>query len=74
MFKIIEFNPIIFLNISLFPFYVGIMGPILEEYLFRGIVYNELKTFESKKNATILASLIFALVHTNYINMIYAFL
>ncbi|NLL44853.1 MAG: CPBP family intramembrane metalloprotease [Mollicutes bacterium] len=74
LFKIIEFNPIIFSEY----FFVsilctGIMGPILEEYLFRGIVYNELKTFESKKNATILASLIFALVHTNYINMIYAF-
>jgi len=52
----------------------GIIGPILEEFLFRGIVYNHLKTFEEPKTAMILGSLIFALVHTNYVNMVYAFL
>lgn len=50
----------------------GILGSVLEELLFRGIVYNRLKLLEPK-NAMIMGSLIFALMHTNYINMIYAF-
>ncbi|MBR4073578.1 MAG: CPBP family intramembrane metalloprotease, partial [Clostridia bacterium] len=28
----------------------GICGPILEEFLFRGLVYNKLKTFNKKKS------------------------
>lgn len=52
----------------------GICGPILEELLFRGIVYNKLKTFNKKKTAIILTSVIFALFHTDIVNMIYAFI
>ncbi|MBR6690495.1 MAG: CPBP family intramembrane metalloprotease [Bacilli bacterium] len=51
----------------------GILGPILEELVFRGIVYNKLKKFNKKKVAIILTSLIFALFHNNIINAIYAF-
>lgn len=50
----------------------GILGSILEELLFRGVVYNRLKLFEPK-NALILSGLVFALMHTNYVNMVYAF-
>ena len=51
----------------------GIAGPILEELIFRGIVYNKLKTFNKKMSAIILTSLIFGIIHGNVINMIYAF-
>lgn len=52
----------------------GILGPILEEYLFRGIVYNNLKTFNKTKTSIIITTIIFSIVHTNIINSIYAFL
>ena len=52
----------------------GICGPILEELLFRGIVYNKLKEFNKPKAATVLCSLIFGIMHTNIINGIYAFI
>lgn len=51
----------------------GIIGPILEELLFRGIVYNKLKEFNKLKIAIILCSIIFSLMHSNIIDMIYAF-
>ena len=51
----------------------GICGPILEEFIFRGIVYNKLKTFNKKMTAIILTSVIFGIVHSNIINGIYAF-
>ena len=51
----------------------GICGPILEELIFRGIVYNKLKTFNKPMTAIILTSVIFGLIHTNIINGIYAF-
>ena len=51
----------------------GICGPILEELLFRGIVYNKLKEFNSPMKSVILASVIFGLFHSNIINAIYAF-
>lgn len=51
----------------------GICGPILEEFIFRGIVYNELKPFNKKMTAIILTSIIFGIVHSNIINGIYAF-
>jgi len=52
----------------------GILGPILEELIFRGIVYNKLKTFNKQKISMILTSIIFALFHSDIINAIYAFI
>lgn len=52
----------------------GILGPILEELVFRGIVYNKLKTFNNYKVSIILTSIIFALFHSNIIDSIYAFI
>lgn len=49
----------------------GIIGPIIEEYLFRGIVYNKLLEFNSNKISFILACLIFSLVHNNLLQIIY---
>lgn len=52
----------------------GIMGPILEELLFRGIVYNKLLIFNNKNRSIFITSLIFSLFHfPNIINIIYAF-
>lgn len=51
----------------------GILGPILEELVFRGIVYNKLKDFNKPMTSIILTSVIFALFHSDIINAIYAF-
>lgn len=51
----------------------GICGPILEEYLFRGIVYNRLKKVTKIMTSIILCSLIFGFMHTNLIDAIYGF-
>lgn len=50
----------------------GIVGPIIEEYLFRGIVYHKLKELYPKKNAMVLCTIIFALFHGNLIKIIFA--
>ena len=52
----------------------GIIGPILEELLFRGIVYNKLLAFNSHKKACIITSVMFSLMHfPNIITMFYTF-
>lgn len=50
----------------------GIMGPIIEELLFRGIVYEKLKTVLKEKHATILSVIIFAIFHNGISQIIYA--
>lgn len=65
-------------NFDLNIFYViniALVGPILEEYLFRGIVFNKLLGFNSEKKAYFISVIIFALFHTGGIlNIIYAFI
>ena len=51
----------------------GIIGPILEEVLFRYILLNDLKKFNSPKKSIIIATIIFAIVHGSIIKIIYAF-
>ena len=51
----------------------GICGPILEELIFRGIVYNKLKTFNKPMIAIVLSSIIFGVVHGSIVNIIYTF-
>lgn len=52
----------------------GIIGPILEELLFRGIVYNKLLEFNNHKKACVITSIMFSLMHfPNFITMIYTF-
>lgn len=60
--------PIIVLFIS-----SGIIGPILEELLFRGIVYNKLKEFNKPMKSIVLTSIIFGVIHFNLLNTVYAF-
>ena len=53
----------------------GIIGPILEELLFRGIVYNKLLEFNNHKKACVITSIMFSLMHfPNFITMIYTFI
>ena len=52
----------------------GIIGPILEEVLFRYILLNNLKKFNTSKKSIIIATLIFAIVHGSIIKIIYAFI
>lgn len=51
----------------------GILGPILEEYIYRGKVFKSFNKIFSPKWSCILMTLLFALVHTGIINMLYAF-
>lgn len=52
----------------------GIMGPILEEYMYRGKILKCFHKIFSFKWSCILTTLLFALVHTGIINIFYAFL
>lgn len=52
----------------------GILGPILEELLFRKKLLNELLYFNSKNKAIFLSSLIFSLLHFGIDTIIYAFI
>lgn len=52
----------------------GIIGPIIEELMFRGIIYNEAKNKYNNKKAIIITTIIFALLHVNFMQIIYAFI
>ncbi len=60
-------------NILLTAILSGIIGPILEELLFRGIVFERLKKFNSLNTSILLSSIIFGLFHNNIIQILYAF-
>ena len=51
----------------------GILGPILEELIFRGIVYEKLKTFNKKTTSMYITGMLFGLFHGNIIQFVYAF-
>lgn len=52
----------------------SIIGPILEEFIYRGILYNKLKEFNSNRTSIIISSVIFGLIHINPIKIIYTFI
>lgn len=52
----------------------ALMTPILEELVFRGIIFGRLKTMLPKIPAIVVSALIFAAVHLNIVQFIYAFL
>lgn len=53
----------------------GLIGPILEELVFRGIVYNKLKKINKTMNSIIISSIIFSLFHfSSILNLIYSFM
>ena len=53
---------------------LGILTPILEELLFRGIIYKRLKMYYEVIVAAYIAAIIFAVAHFNLIQGIYAFI
>lgn len=50
----------------------GLIGPIYEEILFRGIFYNKLLKFTSPKKSLIITTICFSLIHFSPIKMLYA--
>lgn len=52
---------------------VGIIGPVMEELMFRGIMYHDLKEKFSNMQSILLCSIIFACFHVSFIQFIYAF-
>lgn len=52
----------------------SILGPILEELVFRGIVYEKLKTFNKQSISMVITGALFGLFHGNIIQFVYAFL
>lgn len=50
----------------------GILVPLCEELIFRGLVYNRMKEYSPKATAMFLSALFFGLYHGNMIQMIYA--
>ena len=51
-----------------------ILGPIVEELLFRKNLLDKLLQFNSKINSIIISALIFSFMHSSYNSMIYAFI
>ena len=62
------------INIYIALFGSVIIGPILEELVFRYLIYNNLNKYNKKNTSIILSSIIFALVHNGFINIVYAFI
>lgn len=53
---------------------LGILSPIAEELLFRGLIYRRFKEFTAVIPAMLWASLTFALLHGNLVQGVYAFI
>lgn len=51
---------------------LGMIVPLLEELLYRGVVYQRLREFLKMRPAAVTAALLFALAHGNMIQFLYA--
>lgn len=65
---------IIDLNIFIIILYTVILGPIYEELLFRYVSLKKAQEKYSTKKAIIIITIVFALLHTDIINIVYAFI
>lgn len=74
IFKFGEGNEVIEVNKFLLFISSGILGPILEELLFRKKLLTELLKFNNKYVALLLSSFIFSFLHNGVVTMIYAFI
>lgn len=54
--------------------YICILAPLLEELIFRGILYNEIKKYYSEKYTIFITSILFAMAHFNLIQSTYTFI
>lgn len=52
----------------------GILVPFIEEIIFRGLIYNELKSCLPVSAAAVIQALLFGIYHMNLLQAIYAFL
>ncbi len=52
----------------------GFLVPILEELIFRGVIYQQLKRFLNKRMAMLYSALLFGIYHGNLVQGIYAFI
>lgn len=52
---------------------LGIISPVVEELLFRGLVYNRLKNYYDETIAAYIGSIIFAVAHLNLVQGLYGF-
>lgn len=52
---------------------IGIIVPISEELLFRGVIFKRLREVVDWKKAAIVSAIIFALIHSSSLQMVYAF-
>ncbi len=59
-------------NIAITLLSTGILGPIIEELIFRGIIYNELKSKYSNMKSILITTIFFAIIHINIIQILYA--
>ncbi|MDE6014476.1 MAG: HAD hydrolase-like protein [Acetatifactor sp.] len=51
----------------------GVISPVAEELLFRGIIHNYLRRFMKPKLALLISSALFGIYHMNYVQGIYGF-
>ena len=66
--EVVEMNMIFLILSSV------IVGPLVEELLFRNILVNKLLSFNSKVITILLASFIFAIMHSGIVNIVYTFI
>ena len=52
----------------------GILSPVIEEIIFRGILYNRMKIYFPLKLSIVISSLLFGVYHQNIVQGIYAFI
>lgn len=60
-------------NIGLQFITIAVAAPILEEIIFRGLVYNRLKEYMGGLTAAVVSALFFGIYHMNLVQGIYAF-
>ncbi len=54
--------------------FYGVISPLAEELLFRGLIYNRMKQFFSVKTAMVASSLMFGMYHGNPVQALYGIL
>ena len=62
-------------EINIFPLIIvsGLLIPILEEYMFRGVIYNRLQTENEKMMSIVVTSILYAVIASTIDGMIYSF-
>lgn len=74
IFKLGQSNEVVEVNKTLLFISSGILGPIMEELLFRKKLLTELLIFNNKYVSILLSSFIFSFLHNGMITMLYAFI